>query len=565
MIRSFRLRLALLSAMLTGVVLAAFGLGSWWLIRNIKMDRLDSDVRAAALRLVSRSPTDTPWQEVEERLANDIGVRNLQDLLVLVQVDDAAPAYRSAHWPAGLDASSFVWSALPLAVRGNAPDFSLLPSAFAQEPPPRPPHRRPGAEGFASGHPPPHRPGERPFPPPRDPPRDPPPVPPMSVAPALIAPPALTALPAQEAPSPAPEPASSAVRADLHRPPPAPRVALVTRATDGFVWHIGLASTDVARVAVGVNLRVIDADMKGIRNAFLVALPFALVLIGLGSWLFAARALRPVHKLVATTRKVTVEGLGQRIDLTGEDREFAELIEVFNRMLGRLERSFQQAHRFTADAAHELKTPLAIVQGQLERAINQSEGRAMQAALSSILDEVRRLSVISRKLLLLSQADAAQLRLQPTTIDLSAALLALAEDTRMLAPDVKVSEEIPPGISLSADENLLTQILHNLISNAIKYNIEGGWIRIAASRVPERVIVVVSNASAGIEAAQRAHLFERFYRADSAHGRRVDGVGLGLSLSRELARVHGGDLELDVREDRSVEVRLTLPALPRLV
>ena len=559
MIRSFRLRLALLSAMLTGVVLAAFGLGSWWLIRNIKMDRLDSDVRAAALRLVSRSPIDTPWQEVEERLANDIGVRNLQDLLVLVQVDDAAPAYRSAHWPAGLDASSFVWSALPLAVRGNAPDFSLLPSAFAQEPPPRPPHRRPGAEGFASGHPPPHRPGERPFPPPRDPPRDPLPVPPMSVAPALIAPPALTALPAQEAPSPAPEPASSAVRADLHRPPPAPRVALVTRATDGFVWHIGLASTDVARVAVGVNLRVIDADMKGIRNAFLVALPFALVLIGLGSWLFAARALRPVHKLVATTRKVTVEGLGQRIDLTGEDREFAELIEVFNRMLGRLERSFQQAHRFTADAAHELKTPLAIVQGQLERAINQSEGRAMQAALSSILDEVRRLSVISRKLLLLSQADAGRLTVFREPVDLSKMLEELLEDTRMLAPHLTLHATIQPGLQLQADASLLRQVLHNLISNAIKYNIDAGWIRISTTRWAQRMEVVVANASHGIPAQERGKIFERFFRADPAHSRHVEGVGLGLSVSREIARAHGGDLTLKSDAAGSVEFSLLLP------
>ena len=183
----------------------------------------------------------------------------------------------------------------------------------------------------------------------------------------------------------------------------------------------------------------------------------------------------------------------------------------------------------------------------------------MQGVLSGILDEVRRLSAISRKLLLLSQADAAQLRPQLAPFDLSGALLDLAEDTRMLAPALQVSEDVPPGISVSADESLLMQILHNLVSNAIKYNVEGGWIRFAVSRSAEIATVVVSNTSAGIGEEDRERLFERFYRADRAHGRRVDGVGLGLSLSRELARAQGGNLELEVAPDKAVQLRLTLP------
>jgi two-component system heavy metal sensor histidine kinase CusS len=336
-------------------------------------------------------------------------------------------------------------------------------------------------------------------------------------------------------------------------------MAMAWRLIDGAEWHLALASTSVARVALGADARVIDAEMRGIRNAFLVALPFALVLIGLGSWLFAARALRPVHKLVTTTRKVTVEGLGQRIDATGEDKEFAELIEVYNRMLARLERSFQQAHRFTADAAHELKTPLAIVQGQLERAINQTEGRAIQTTLTSVLDEVRRLSVISRKLLLLSQADAGRLTIFREPVDLSKMLEELMEDTRMLAPNLTLHANIHSGLHLKADSGLLRQVLHNLISNAIKYNVDGGWIRIATSRWEQRIEVVVSNASQGIPAQDRSKIFERFFRADPAHSRHVEGVGLGLSLSREIARAHGGDLSLKSDAGGAVEFSLLLP------
>lgn len=318
------------------------------------------------------------------------------------------------------------------------------------------------------------------------------------------------------------------------------------------------------RVAIAVNERTMDADLRGIRNAFLLALPFALVLIGMGSWYFSGRALQPVHKLTKATQRVTAAGLNQRIAVQGEDREFAGLIEVFNRMLERLERSFKQAHRFSADAAHELKTPLAIVQGQLERAIAQAgDGSPMQATLTSVLDEVRRLSTISRKLLLLSQADAGRLSIHHAPFDLSAALEDLLEDTRMLAPHLNISGDIQRGLVLQGDASLLRQLLHNLISNAIKYNEaqdgQPGWIRISTAQWSKRVEVLVSNASHGIAPSEREKIFERFYRVDSAHSRATEGVGLGLSLSREIARAHGGDLTLKTDIKGEVQFSLLLP------
>ena len=213
-------------------------------------------------------------------------------------------------------------------------------------------------------------------------------------------------------------------------------------------------------------------------------------------------------------RRVTAEGLGQRIPMAGEDREFVELIAVFNGMLERLQRSFVQAHRFTGDAAHELKTPLAILQGQLERAINAAEaGSALQSELSGILDEVRRLSMISRKLLL-SQADAGRLSLHREPVDLSAALEDLVEDARMLAPELEITAAVEPRMLLAVDSSLLRQALHNLLSNAIKYNVDHGWIRIAAKSLPQQVELRIGNASAGIPADERERIFERFYRAD---------------------------------------------------
>ena len=489
MIHSFRLRMALLSALLTGLVLLLFGAASWWLIRESKTQRLDTELRAYAEREVNRERSADEWQAEEARIASTLGLTQPGEVLLLWQDAAGQTLYQSSGWPSAWPAAQLPW-----------PD-GLMP-------------RPPPGEG------PPHRVGEPPRPPRPGLGDEPPPV----------------------------------------RRPPGPAVALLQGEADGQRWRLALARIDVAQLAIAVNAQAIEADLRGIRNAFLLSLPLALLLTGLASWAFAHRAMAPIDKLAQATRRVTAGGLEQRIPSGGEDREFVLLIEVFNRMLGRLERSFQQAHRFSADAAHELKTPLAIVQGQLERAIHQAEdGSAMQTGLSSILDEVRRLSVISRKLLLLSQADAGHLSILREPVDLSRLLDELLEDTRMLAPQLRVDADVAPGLRLQADASLLRQVLHNLVSNAIKYNVPDGWIQIGAARRGPSVEVLVRNASTGIAAADQARLFERFFRADQAHGRQVEGVGLGLSVSREIARAHGGELMLKAASQTAVQFSLVLP------
>jgi signal transduction histidine kinase len=518
MIRSFRLRLALLSALLTGLVLLLFGAGSWWLIREGKLQRLDSELRSYAEREVNHLRNSEEWRLEETRIAARLGLRDARDVLLLQQDAAHDTLYQSSQWPADWLPAQLPWPALtrPDAQVSVLP--SLFPQALAAELPP----------DLQRGGPRPHPPGHRPGAPPPWPP----------------------------GPRPAPPPPAGPA---LDRPPP-PVVALAQRVADAKPWRLALARVDGARLAVAVNAQGIDAEMRGIRNAFLLSLPLALLLTGVASWVFASRALAPLDKLVRATRSVTAGGLDQRLASQGEDREFVQLIEVFNRMLARLERSFKQAHRFSADAAHELKTPLAIVQGQLERAIHQAElGSAMQASLTSILDEVRRLSVISRKLLLLSQADAGFLAILREPVDLSHVLHELLEDSRMLAPQLQIDAQIQPGLVLQADASLLRQVLHNLISNAIKYNLPGGWIRIETARWSHNVEVLVSNASAGIPQAHRARLYERFFRGDQAHSRQVEGVGLGLSVSREIARAHGGDLSFKGESAGAVQFSLVLP------
>ncbi|MDZ8081667.1 MAG: ATP-binding protein [Nostoc sp. DcaGUA01] len=333
------------------------------------------------------------------------------------------------------------------------------------------------------------------------------------------------------------------------RNPPFPRPRppeFVSQQTATGTWQIGAARFPNGQVAIAVSLQAVNQEMAIIRNIFLVSIPGALLLVAVGAWVVAGSALRPIHQLTGVIQQVTVKGLDQRIPIGTTDVEFVELIRVFNQMLERLERSFTQASRFSADAAHELKTPLTILQGELERTLQQVEpGSEVQQRLSNLLDEVRRLSGIMRKLLLLSLADAGQMSLYLVEVDMSELLMEMLEDVELLAPHLSVQSDIPDGLKVQGDRDLLIQVLQNLLSNAIKYNLANGWIEIHAHQTQTMLHINITNASKDIPASDRLRLFDRFYRGDRARTRKVEGIGLGLSLAREIVRAHRGDLTLD--------------------
>jgi signal transduction histidine kinase len=675
-IRSFRLRLALLSALLTGLALLGFGAGSFWLIRSSMLARVDSEIRSAGERELSRHHRVEAWPGIELRLATDMGLRDGRTLVLLVEDSRGQRVYRSPHWPAAWDSTGLVWPVLrpglPAAreqrLGALASRFAgwLLPDAAAAEavlepafdparlwaqagprpgggpggpgggggpgrfggmPGPPGPSGLPGRpEGGSQGGPPgraPDSPTSATTPVPRtaapepwrpqpsgdagatlpapdiQPPsmpdarqpgagdlpalgvpaltRDPMPAPSLPAADIPLLPdprqPGTGDRPAVVVPAqtgsrpPVSSPAENSVDPGLPSPvvplPPTVRTTLQLIQVDSRDWHVGLSVTDEARIAVAVDPRFVDDNLSDVRNAFFVAVPLTLLLIGGVGWSFSGRALRPLRQLSAAARGVTMASMNQRLDRSGSDQEFGELIQVFNLMLARLERSFQQAQRFSADAAHELKTPLAILQGQVERAIAAADDHpTLQIELSNVLDEIRRLSTISRKLLLLSQADAGRLNLFKEPLDFSALVQDLAEDSRMLADGLQLDFAVQPGLHVQGDPSLLRQLLHNLVSNAVKYNRPGGWLRITAD-CPDKAAgllrVRVANASTGIPTGDQERIFERFFRADAAHNRRVEGVGLGLSLSREIARAHGGDLRLDPATPGEVAFSLTLP------
>jgi signal transduction histidine kinase len=323
-------------------------------------------------------------------------------------------------------------------------------------------------------------------------------------------------------------------------------------------WRVGLFSEAELTVLIAIDMNTFYAGINRFRIAFFLAVPLGLVLLGFTGWFLAARAMRPVAIIADTAEGITAKGLDRRIPTVGNDIELERLVTVINAMLDRLEKSYHQAVRFSADAAHELQTPLTILQGELDNAIQSSEnGSEEQQHYSDLLEELSNLKAVVQKLLLLAHADEGRLKVNRLPVDLSDLVRSSAEDLEIMAPGLRIEPRIPDKIHLSADAALLNQILRNMTSNAAKYSTPSGKVRLVLESDEKEIRFPLSNTAVPIPDADRPLLFDRFHRVDKA--RTSAGSGLGLSLAREIARAHGGDLVLNPYADGQVSFTLSLP------
>ena len=344
------------------------------------------------------------------------------------------------------------------------------------------------------------------------------------------------------------------------QPPNELRCALASFDASQRQWRAARVTSNDGSSMLAVDLAAIKGELQdAFAKALQIVIPLALLLTALGAWLLSTLTMRPVIRLQQAMANITQKALDARMPARGEDREFVALIDAYNAMLARLEASFQQASRFSSDAAHELKTPLTILQGHIEQALGEATQPALQAKLMGLLDEIARLSDITRKLLLLSQADAGYMALQRVPIDLSRMLEEMADDAQMLLTTQRLECNISRRLVVNGDAVLLRQLFNNLISNAVRHGLPGGGIRLNARATEGSIEVEISNATQAIDAKNRAQFFDRFFRGDLAHSRTVEGSGLGLSLSREIALAHGGNLVMLPSAADVVSLRLTLP------
>ena len=244
--------------------------------------------------------------------------------------------------------------------------------------------------------------------------------------------------------------------------------------------------------------------------------------------------------------------------------EIGEHIQVLNGMFDRLQRSFEQANRFTADAAHELRTPLTIMRGQIEEALRSGRFKLEQERfLVGLLEETTGLQKISDNLLLLARFDTGKSTLQLTSLDFSAVVREAGEDAELLAAPrgISIRVQIAPSIHVNGDRVMLRRVALNLIDNAVKFNREGGEVSLVLRSVDGAAVFSVGNTGPGIPTERQGALFERFFRIGSDRNRDTGGSGLGLSLCREIVNAHGGRIELSRSKEDWTEFNVCLVML----
>ena len=317
--------------------------------------------------------------------------------------------------------------------------------------------------------------------------------------------------------------------------------------------------------ALGKDLHSVDEALAGLLRAYLFTLPLVVFVVGAGGWLIAHRAVAPIRAIAAQAEKISASDLDQRLPGPVAEDEIAHLTQVLNQMFHRLQQSFEQLTRFTSDASHELKTPLALLRAQAESVIASSAaGEAEQELAAEIIAQSSRLTQIVDGLLFLSRAEDRCLGLDDQPVDLSALVRELSEDAEILAAEANLilRSHLAAEVVVSGDAPLLRRSIMNLIDNAIKYNRPGGSVTLSSMREDGCAAVTVGSTGPGLPEGFRDKIFERFYRGEISHRREPPGHGLGLSIAREIARAHGGDVVLGKCEGEWTEFSLRLPLAP---
>ncbi|MCB1132719.1 MAG: HAMP domain-containing histidine kinase [Verrucomicrobiae bacterium] len=312
-------------------------------------------------------------------------------------------------------------------------------------------------------------------------------------------------------------------------------------------------------IHIGTRLGTIERFQRDMLRGFALSVPFVALVVFVGGWWLGRRAVAPVAAITAAAETITAENLHERLPMPRAKDEIARLTMVLNHTFDRLQSSYEAATRFSADASHQLKTPVAVLRAGLD-SLAATADPALAPDIEALRQQTRRLTALIEDLLLLAQADAGRLALEADIIDLAALVEAAADDLGVLTcdRDIHVETNIATGLAARADARRIKLILQNLVENAAKYTPDGGAIRITAHIVDESIQVVVANSGALIPETDRTTIFERFRRGATV-GENIRGHGLGLNIARELARAHGGDLEYRPTADGLNAFTLSLP------
>ncbi|QTL97746.1 HAMP domain-containing protein [Iocasia frigidifontis] len=329
-------------------------------------------------------------------------------------------------------------------------------------------------------------------------------------------------------------------------------VTVETKDKQGNIGYLRLASSLADEVAT----------LNRLITILIFGIPLTLLLASGGGYFLAYKALKPIDQISRTAQAISHSNLSKRIIAENDNDEIGRLTAILNDLLDRLEEAFSREKRFTSDASHELRTPIAIIRAHSEE--NLKEGRSLkecQHALEIIQKQTDYMSHLVGQLLLLARSDTKELSIENENLDLTELLEIVVEEMQELAlrKGINLAMNIEQGLAIYGDQSMLTQLLINFLDNAIKYTPGGGKIYISAKVQNNQIKIVIKDTGIGISKEDQAYIFDRFYRADKSRSRASGGSGLGLSICQWIVKIHHGSIKIESEVNQGSTFTIFLP------
>jgi len=318
---------------------------------------------------------------------------------------------------------------------------------------------------------------------------------------------------------------------------------------------------DGAEVVVYLQIARLLDSYESFNRFLIIALFIGLAAVTASLFLavlLTPSSFKPLEDIAAVARQITnADDLSRRVPDTGRTDEIGVLARAFNQSLERLERVFQTQQRLLADVSHELRTPLTAIRGNVD--LMRRMGGADPESLAIIQEEVERMTRLVGDLLMLARADAGGLPLERKPVELDTIFFEVYRQVSLLEKSVDVSIAEVDQACVLGDADRLKQLLINLIDNAIKYTPPGGIVTLSLSKVNGWASIHIADTGVGIPPEDVPYIFDRFYRVDKARNRGQGGSGLGLSIAKWIAKVHGGDIEVVSQVGQGTTFTVILP------
>jgi len=318
-------------------------------------------------------------------------------------------------------------------------------------------------------------------------------------------------------------------------------------------------------VQVAAPVQEIREGLAAFGWILLGGVPLLLFLASAGGYWMSRRALAPVDRITNTARSITAQNLSERLDVPPTGDELQRLSQTLNTMLERLDTAFSRITRFTADASHELRTPVSLMRTTAELALRRDRRpEEYREALAQVLTELERTSTLIEDLLVLARADSGGESVTLERVDLASSVAEACEQGRVMAAAKQIQFEarLPhEPVWMLGDVSALRRLFLILIDNAVKYTPEGGLVGVNLDRIDGTAVVEVTDTGIGIAEEDLPHIFDRFYRADKARSREAGGAGLGLSIAQWIASVHNGRIEVESAQGCGTTLRVSIPVV----